>query len=49
MEVHPMEKELLEKIRNNYRFGEVVIECRDGLPVRLGKTTVYEALYKNQK
>lgn len=44
MELHPMEAELIQRIRNKYRFGEIVVECRDGLPFRLGKTTVYEKL-----
>lgn len=44
MEVHPQEMELLERIRTKYRWGEVIIECRDGLPDRIGRTTVYESL-----
>jgi hypothetical protein len=48
MELHPMEVELLQRIRNKYRFGEIVIECRDGLPFRIGRTTVYEALFDSK-
>lgn len=44
MELHPMEVELILKIRNHYQFGEIIIECRNGLPIRIGKTTVYEKL-----
>lgn len=44
MELHPAEVELIMKIRNKYQFGEILIECRDGLPYRIGKTVEYEKL-----
>lgn len=44
MELHPLEADLIQRIRDKYRFGEIIVECRDGLPQRLGKTTVYEKL-----
>jgi len=44
MELHPQEVELILKIRNNYKFGEIIVECRNGYPFRIGKTTVYEKL-----
>lgn len=44
MDLHPMEVELINKIRNKYQWGEIIVECRDGLPHRIGKTTVYEKL-----
>ena len=44
MDLHPMEAELIQRIRNHYKFGEIIIECRNGLPYRIGKTTVYESL-----
>jgi hypothetical protein len=44
MELHPNEAELIEKIRNKYQWGEIIIECRDGLPQRIGKTVVYERI-----
>jgi len=44
MELHPLEAELVQKIRDKYQWGEIVIDCRDGLPQRVGKTTVYEKL-----
>ena len=48
MELHPQEVELIKRIREKYRFGEIIIECRDGLPQRIGKTTVFEALFDSQ-
>lgn len=44
MELDPKEAELILAIRNKYQFGEVVIECLNGLPQRIGKTVVYEKL-----
>lgn len=44
MELAPQEVDLILKIRNKYQFGEIVIEVRDGLPFRIGKTVVYEKL-----
>lgn len=44
MELHPLEVELILRIRSKYQYGEIIIECRDGLPQRVGKTTVYEKL-----
>lgn len=44
MELHPLEVELINRIRNKYQWGEILIEIRDGLPVRIGKTVVYESL-----
>lgn len=44
MELDPKEVELILAIRNKYKFGEIILECRDGLPQRIGRTTVYEKL-----
>ena len=44
IKLHPTEWDLIQKIRNKFRYGEVVIECRDGLPFRVGQTVVYEKL-----
>lgn len=44
MELHPLEVSLIKSIREKYQWGEIIIECRDGLPIRVGKTTVYEKL-----
>ncbi len=42
MDLHPKEAELILAIRNKYQFGEITVECYQGLPHRIGKTTVYE-------
>lgn len=44
MEVHPLERELLSRIRTKFRFGEVRIETRDGLPYRIAEVVSYEKL-----
>ena len=44
MELSPQEVDLIIKIREKYRFGEIIIECKDGLPYRIGKSVVYEKL-----
>lgn len=44
MELHPLEVELIQKIRNQYKWGEIILEIRDGLPHRIGRTTIYEKL-----
>lgn len=44
MELHPKEINLIQKIREKYQYGEIIIECREGLPHRIGRTTVYEML-----
>ncbi len=44
MELDPKEVDLILKIRDKYQFGEIIIECREGLPFRIGKTVTYEKL-----
>ena len=44
MELHPAEVDLIQRIRSKYRWGEIVVEMRDGLPDRIGRTTIYEKL-----
>lgn len=44
MELAPQEVDLIQKIRDKYQFGEIIIECRDGLPYRIGRTITYEKL-----
>lgn len=44
MELHPLEADLINKIRTRFRYGELVIECRDGLPFRAGRAFVWEKL-----
>lgn len=43
-QLHPFEIQLIKKIRNEYRFGKVEIETRDGLPVYILKTIKREGL-----
>ncbi len=42
MELHPTEQALILRIRNKYRFGEITIEVRDGLPDRIVKEVSYD-------
>jgi hypothetical protein len=42
MELHQLEVKLIQAIREKYQWGEITIECREGLPQRIGKTVVYE-------
>lgn len=44
MELHPQEADLIKRIREDFRYGEVLVETRDGLPYRIGRTTVYQKL-----
>lgn len=41
VELHPYELELLLSIRNKWRFGEITIIARDGLPVRIRRVTEF--------
>lgn len=43
-EMHPMEVDLILILRSEYRFGEVTIEMRDGLPQYLLRTVVRKKL-----
>lgn len=44
IELHPNEIELIKSLRNRFRFGEVTIIMRNGLPVRLKRITEFEDL-----
>lgn len=44
IEVYPQEKELINYLRNRFRFGIVEIKMRDGLPVQILKHTEYQDL-----
>ena len=44
IELHPNEFKLILALRNKFRFGEVVIIMRDGVPQRLKKVEVFEDL-----
>jgi len=41
LSLHPKEVQLLKSLRDNWRFGEVVIIMRDGLPMRLKRVTEF--------
>lgn len=44
VELHPFELELIKRIREKYRFGEITIEIRNGLPDRVVKEVQFERL-----
>ena len=44
VELHEYEVRLLRLLRNKYRFGEVSIIMRDGLPMRLKRITEFDDL-----
>ena len=39
--LRPQEIQLIKSLRNNWRFGEVVIIMRDGIPTRLKRVTEF--------
>lgn len=43
-ELHKLEIELLRRIREKYRFGEVTIVTHEGLPRKIKETTTFEAM-----
>lgn len=47
IELHPKEIQLIKAIRNNWRFGEVTILVRDGLPYRLKRVQEFLDLDTN--
>ena len=47
IDLYPQEMELLKAIRNNWRYGEVTILVRDGLPYRLRRVTDFVELNPN--
>lgn len=42
--LYPQEMELLKALRTKFRFGEVTIIMRDGVPQRLRRVTEFEDL-----
>ncbi len=44
VELHPQEMQLIKSLRNRFKFGEVTIIMRDGLPFRLRRITEFEEL-----
>ena len=43
-ELDEREINLIKRIRTKYRFGKVTLETKDGLPLRIEKTVVYDNL-----
>ena len=41
----PQEIELIKAIRERWRFGEITIIVRDGVPVRLRRITEFDDLH----
>lgn len=44
LELHKNEMQLIHNLRNNWKFGEVTIIMRDGIPVRLRRVVEYSDL-----
>ena len=44
LELHPSEVELLKNLRTRFKFGEVTIVMRDGVPQRLKRVTEFAEL-----
>jgi len=44
MELLPQEVDLIQKIREHYRFGKIILETKDGLPYRIEKTVEYDKI-----
>jgi len=44
IELHQKELELIKNLRTNFRFGEITIIMRDGLPFRLRRITEFADL-----
>ena len=45
MELNQNEINLVLLIRRKYRYGEIVIVCHDGVPVRIKKANEYDDLH----
>ena len=44
VELHPQEISLLKMLRNRFKFGEITIVMKDGLPFRLRRIMEFEEL-----
>lgn len=42
IDLHPNEMYLIKSLRNKFRFGEVTIVMRDGLPMRWRRVTEFD-------
>ena len=47
--LHPNELQLIRNLRTKFRFGEVTILMRDGLPFRLKRITEFADLTESKK
>lgn len=47
MELHPFEMELLRNLRTRFKFGDITITMKDGLPLRLKRITEFSDLANN--
>lgn len=43
-ELHALEIELIRRIREQYRFGEISLITHEGLPQKIKQVTVFESL-----
>ena len=43
-DMNPLEVQLILYIRERFRYGELTIKTRDGLPVLILKSTEYQSL-----
>jgi len=46
IDLHPNEMQLLKMLRTRFKFGDVTIRMRDGVPFRLVRIQEYEDLDK---
>ena len=44
MELHPKEEQLIKYLREKFRYGEVVVLMRDGLPSRIARTVEHVSI-----
>jgi len=49
IELHPCEIQLIRSLRNNWRYGEVTIIIRDGIPIRLKRIEEFLDLDTSKK
>ena len=45
--LHPNETELLHQLRTRFKFGEITIIMKDGIPFRLKRITEFATLDTN--
>lgn len=47
IDLHPYEMELIKSLRSKFKFGEITILMRDGLPARWRKVTEFDQPFGN--